>query len=117
MKQNFSLFLLFLLAFVILGSFTTYAQETDANDAADKEIIEELKSHQELNLNEDKTLISEPELKSSPAHSAKEVPVSTKTAKPKSDKANPEKEEEDALSFNFLFYIIQKFKISDIVDE
>jgi hypothetical protein len=117
MKKNFLPFLLFLSAFVVLGSFTAYAQETDANDAEEKEIIEELKSHQELNLNEDKTLISEPELKSSPAHSTKEVPASVKTSKQKSDKTNPEKEEEDALSFNFLFYIIQKFKISDIVDE
>jgi len=26
-------------------------------------------------------------------------------------------EDEDALSFNFLYYIIQKFKISDLIDE
>jgi hypothetical protein len=116
MKQNFLPFLLFLLAFVVLGGFTAYAQESDATDNEDKEIIEELKSHQELNLNEDKTLISEPELKSSPAHPPKDA-SSAKAPKAKSDKANSENEEEDALSFNFLFYIIQKFKISDIVDE
>jgi hypothetical protein len=27
------------------------------------------------------------------------------------------KEDDDALSFNFLYYIIQKFKISDLIDE
>jgi len=33
--------------------------------------------------------------------------------KPKSEKF-PDKEDDDALTFNFLYYIIQKFKISDI---
>ena len=28
-----------------------------------------------------------------------------------------EKEEENALSFNFLFYMIQKFKMSDLIDQ
>jgi hypothetical protein len=68
-----------------------------------------------LNLHEDKTLISEPEQKSAIHHPAsKENTPSAKTTRPKS---NPEKDEdEDALSFNFLYYIIQKFKYSDIVD-
>ncbi len=32
-------------------------------------------------------------------------------------KASPVKDDDDAMSFNFLYYIIQKFKISDLVDE
>ena len=34
----------------------------------------------------------------------------------KADAATKAKPEEDALSFNFLYFIIQKFKVSDIVD-
>ena len=34
------------------------------------------------------------------------------------DKSNdPKTEEDDAMSFNFLYYIIQKFKFSDLIDE
>jgi hypothetical protein len=114
MKQNFSPFLIFLFALGILAGFTAHAQEVDPVNNNEKEIKEELNSHPELNLNEDKTLIIEPEQKSTLNHPAsKETTPSSKT-KPKT---NPEKDEdEDALSFNFLYYIIQKFKYSDIVD-
>jgi hypothetical protein len=114
MKQNFSPFLIFLFAFGILAGFTAHAQEVDPVNNDEKEIKEELSSHPELNLNEDKTLIIEPEQKSTLNHpTSKETAPSSKT-KPKT---NPEKDEdEDALSFNFLYYIIQKFKYSDIVD-
>jgi hypothetical protein len=37
----------------------------------------------------------------------------SKSTKP----ANAAKKEDHALSFNFLYYIIQKYKISDIVDD
>jgi hypothetical protein len=33
-----------------------------------------------------------------------------------SDAAKNEAQDDDVLSFNFLYYIIQKFKMSDIVD-
>jgi hypothetical protein len=80
----------------------------------EKEIKEELSSHPELNLNEDKTLIAEPEQKLMLNHPAPKETTSSSKTKPKT---NPEKDEdEDALSFNFLYYIIQKFKYSDIVD-
>lgn len=45
-----------------------------------------------------------------------------KTVKPapktpdKVQKEDPKKREQDPLSFNFLFYIIEKFKLSDIVE-
>ena len=115
MKQNFSPFLIFLFAFGILAGLTADAQEVDPVNNDEKEIKEELSSHPELNLHEDKTLISEPEQKATLNHPiTKEATPSAKTTRPKS---NPEKDEdEDALSFNFLYYIIQKFKYSDIVD-
>ncbi len=52
----------------------------------------------------------------------KEVVLDSLAIKPnpigsgKADAANKAKPEEDALSFNFLYFIIQKFKVSDIVD-
>jgi hypothetical protein len=116
MKQNFSPILVFLFALGILAGFTAQAQEDSPVNNEEKEIREELNNHPELNLNEDKTLISEPDQKPSSSTSTKEATHPAKVSKTKSDKAHPEKGEEDALSFNFLYYIIQKFKISDIVD-
>ncbi len=115
MKQNFSPFLIFLFVVGILAGFAAHAQEIDPANNNEKEIKEELSSHPELNLNEDKILISEPEQKSTLNHTtSKETAPFVKTTKPKT---NPEKDEdEDALSFNFLYYIIQKFKYSDIVE-
>ena len=83
-------------------------------------------NNQELNYNdEDKTLIFEPDVKSlkqtpSESHQTTSiVPSKGKTLdsnKQTSNNANT-KEGEDALSFNFLYYIIQKYKGSDIVDQ
>jgi hypothetical protein len=79
--------------------------------------------HPELNLSDDKTLLfeQEPKPKTSPDslsfHSAKSSAISSSALKLKSDNKHPEKDEEDALSFNFLYYIIQEFKITDLVDE
>jgi hypothetical protein len=83
-------------------------------------------NNQELNFNdEDKTLIFEPDAKSA-KQTPSELHQSTATVPPKgknleaskqgSNNANT-KEGEDALSFNFLYYIIQKYKGSDIVDQ
>ena len=41
------------------------------------------------------------------------IPKTSDTARSGSDAS---KEDDDVLSFNFLYYIIQKFKMSDIVD-
>ena len=41
-----------------------------------------------------------------------------RAAKPDAQKSNrKENQEEDALSFNFLYYMIQKFKLSDLIDQ
>jgi hypothetical protein len=71
-------------------------------------------------LREEKPLLYEPDGKSSVQ---KEQPVinqatfKTKGKNSEPSKSTNSKTEEDALSFNFLYYIIQKFKISDIVDQ
>lgn len=38
------------------------------------------------------------------------------TAKKPADKSSAKKNDEDALSFNFLYYLIQKFKVSDLIE-
>lgn len=42
--------------------------------------------------------------------------VSKSIEKPQKDAEKAQKQEEDPLSFNFLYYIIEKFKLSDIVE-
>jgi hypothetical protein len=79
-------------------------------------------SHQELNLGEDKVLLIEHSTHSSQSKdtvqtAARPAAVSAKASRPDTHKAGPkEREGEDALSFNFLYYMFQKFKMSDLVD-
>ena len=104
-----------------LLSFASFAQEEglpsyELQDA----------NNQELNINnEDKTLIYEQDLKTS-KHTSSESQQNTTTvpSKGKILDSNKQaasntntKEGEDALSFNFLYYIIQKYKGSDIIDQ
>lgn len=115
MQHKLSHILTITLAFVGLIVYSAQAQEAIQNETQEKE-IKELSSHPELNLEDDKTLIYESEQQkpiNQPASKESVSPV--KSSKPKSDKTTAEKEE-DALSFNFLYYIFQKFKYSDIVD-
>ncbi len=115
-KLKFSLALF--LATCLLGYKATAQDEGQSNP----EFQELNQQHPELNLNEDKTLLMDADLKAPkiqsnnhevavPANSPKNKPDTS--AKPSSN----EKTEEDPLSFNFLYFIIQKFKISDIVDD
>lgn len=117
MKLNLS-HLLALVTFVLTVSTVNSAS---AQDGAPVNEYPELSPLQDPTVKEDKPLLYEPEGKSAqkeqtvnttPTTSAKQK---TKTAEPSKTAAS--KSEEDALSFNFLYYIIQKFKISDIVDQ
>jgi hypothetical protein len=117
MKVNLS-HLLALVTFILTVAAVSSAAAQDG--APVNEIPELGPLYQDPNSKEDKPLLYEPEGKSS----QKEQPVNTPTATPLKAKAKtaepakaPSKTEEDALSFNFLYYIIQKFKISDIVDQ
>jgi hypothetical protein len=117
--------LIFLLSVMVglgLLSLPVFAQEESQGNAE----IQELSSHQELNLNDDKTLIMDAadvkpgkvtsivrDTPSTPqGNNAKKLEQQQKPSGSTGDKAK-----EDPLSFNFLYYIIQKFKISDIMDE
>jgi hypothetical protein len=89
--------------------------------------MQELKQQQHaefLNLEDDKTLIMEVDSKTgkiiSPSTSSKDNSNTSTTSQGKSktdSKSNTAKEKEDPLNFNFLYFIIQRFKISDIVDD
>ncbi|NOT75077.1 MAG: hypothetical protein HOP08_09130 [Cyclobacteriaceae bacterium] len=81
-------------------------------------------AHREFNLDEDKALIYDHSSHSNTVRdsTAQVMPKITpslpiKIAKPEGKNNVKEKEETDALSFNFLYYFIQKFKMSDLIDQ
>ena len=105
-----------LIGFLLLGVYNLRAQEENFYSPEQQE----LKQHPELNLDDDKTLIMEGDQ----TKTAKAMPSNGKDSngnqvkKTEANKtANKEKAEEDPLNFNFLYFIIQRFKISDIVDD
>ena|SRR6185295_12349411 len=75
--------------------------------------------HREFNLNEDKILIydrSHSTVKDSVQLLQRTIPAhSTKAVRP--DASKSKEAEDDALSFNFLYYMLQKFKLSDLIDQ
>jgi hypothetical protein len=115
MKINFTYLAVFAVGLFLLCAISASAQDdlpiTNYQDP----------NLQELNLNEDKTLIYEPSegkslrtIQSMGRDTIKSAPAVKGKA---NDLKKPGTKTEDALSFNFLYYIIQKFKISDIVDQ
>lgn len=113
-------FSLSILLAALLLSLRTSAQEGGGAEA------QELNSHPELNLGDDKTLIMEGDAKTTKVSQGRDTNAISNAAtnnakkqeqqKPSSNPAN-DKTQEDPLSFNFLYFIIQKFKFSDIVDD
>jgi hypothetical protein len=59
--------------------------------------------------NQEAVVIRDAELKNA-------KPVAKTIEKPQKEDEKVQKEEDDPLSFNFLYYIIEKFKFSDIVE-
>lgn len=75
-------------------------------------------THRELNLDEDKTLIYDHPSHLSTVRDSSRTTLIVPAKILKQDKnSRKEKDEEDALSFNFLYYMIQKFKMSDLIDQ
>jgi hypothetical protein len=105
--------LIVLMACLSQSVHTAQAQEEVGNDPEEKE-LKELNNHPELNLNDDKVLILDIDQSRQPTSTPQKEKEVVSTPKPKPAKSSPE--EEEPLSFNFLYYIIQKFKYSDIVD-
>lgn len=97
---------------VILLSYSTQAQEeTQFIEGPDP-------THREINFNEDKTLIYDQPghttVVRDTVHQSSRPMIKTKPEQPKESQKG--KNEGDALNFNFLYYMIQKFKLSDLVD-
>lgn len=120
-RENMNSKFPYILAVCTVGCVILFSQETLAQDGAYFPHNFQEPSYQELNLNEDKSLIYDVNegkpLRSTPKNIQRDS-TSINSAKPKANrKSYNEKKEEDPLSFNFLYYIIQKYKISDIVDQ
>jgi hypothetical protein len=118
MKLNFSYLLAFgivLMLTCLLGATPAMAQEEGIPGYELQDPV-----HPGINT-EEKTLLVDPENRSVktvrdttivPSRSV--IRKSSSSAKPA---GMPKNESEDPLSFNFLYYIIQKFKSSDIIDQ
>ena len=112
------------IVFISFLSLTSFAQDEGQTSNELQDV-----NHQELNLNDDdRALIYEHETKAgkntpNEAHQNSVVnPAKTKISESHKATAVPNnnsntKDGDDALSFNFLFYIIQKYKFSDIIDQ
>jgi hypothetical protein len=116
MKPNFSHFLGFTIILFTLVILSANAQEGIPGNE-----IPDLNFHPELQ--DEKPLLFEPDRSTSnnekTIQGKEQLIADPKSSKSKSGDSskNPaiQPSEDDALSFNFLYYIIQKFKISDIV--
>jgi hypothetical protein len=111
MKLKFSY--LFSLGMLSLMAGVAYAQE---GSQGPEELVPPFV---ETSSKEDKPLIYEPEGKAPNNQQPATAPASTGKPKSKTMDAskNATKPEDDALSFNFLLHIIQKFKSSDVIGE
>jgi len=118
MKATISHFLGLTFLLLTLACFSAVAQEgIPNNEIPDFSLYPELK--------EEKPLLFEPD-KSSSSYERTSQGREQFISSPKSNRSKAvgegskgavTKPEDDALSFNFLYYIIQKFKISDIVEQ
>lgn len=112
MKVKYSILLVIPLVALLL-SFSAQAQE-------ETPVVEGPEPfHREINFNEDRTLIYDhPSQNSTVIRDTLHVaprPINRAT-KPESPKEASKTHNDDALSFNFLYYMIQKFKLSDLID-
>ncbi len=101
------------LAAVFLLNFSVEAQD----ELPIRETLDP--NHQETTLDEDKTLMYEhPGHTSTVKDSVPRIfPIQTIKPLKADNHKSIHKDEEDALSFNFLFYMFQKFKMSDWIDQ
>ncbi|HEV8512578.1 MAG TPA: hypothetical protein VGQ59_04860 [Cyclobacteriaceae bacterium] len=104
-----------------LAGLKAIAQDDGQPVQSVQEVQELNQQHPELNLNDDKTLLMDADVKASKNQNQPNTHDAGNANRNKSDgstKPSPnDKTEEDPLSFNFIYFIIQKFKTSDIVDD
>ncbi len=122
MKVNILPFvLLFALVGLVSPSLSVQAQDKGLSP---NELLDP--NHSELSVSDDKALPVDHESKpkvagrDSSMMNSKLPTLTNPVSKSKSAEhktAASKDEDDDALSFNFLYYIIEKFKISDLIDE
>ncbi|HLZ17341.1 MAG TPA: hypothetical protein VKQ08_09890 [Cyclobacteriaceae bacterium] len=115
MKLKFSI------AVLLVGCFAGFVTQAQDESQPAQEVQEFNQQHPDLNLGEDKTLLMDTDIKAPKSTSTtREANALVNNPKSKPDNSarpsSSEKTDEDPLS-NFLYFIIQKFKISDIVDD
>jgi hypothetical protein len=117
MKVKFSNVQVFFIGILLGSALPALAQDGMPTQGPSE--AKEINVHPELNANDDKTFVFESaDVKpngTANATVAKEVVLPKAKSKPAEVKAG-EKEEQDPMAFNFLYYLIQKFKFSDMVD-
>ncbi len=115
MKVSFSHLLATLTIILSVSAVSAvFAQEGDSLN----EIPELNAGYSDPDLQEEKPLLYEPDGKTTVQKDLSPVQQTKINGKKlESTKTANSKQEDDALSFNFLYYIIQTFKVSDIVDQ
>lgn len=118
MKPNFSHFLGFTIMLMTLVFFSANAQEgIPNNEIPDPNFNPELQGEKPLLFEPEKSTSNSEKITSLPKGEIISTSKSGKSKVGEASKVSAAKPEDDALSFNFLYYIIQKFKISDIVEQ
>ncbi len=101
--------------FLFLSSSTVFGQESSSNPL---ENIESVKAQQYTSGHDNVKDVSSSSYRTASADSTYSSAQTTREGETRDAENSEAKEnEEDVLSFNFLYYIIQKFKMSDIVDK
>jgi len=123
MKVNYK-YIFISFSLILIGSllsstaFAQFENEPSGNELKDLNLYPDYNA-----AGDDKLLIYEHEHRSTyrgtrdSIHTKSGIPSTAKNKSTETVKASSANKEDDALSFNFLYYIIQKFKISDLVDE
>lgn len=118
MKPNFSHFLGFTIMLITLAFFSASAQEgIPNNEIPEPNFYPELQGEKPLLFEPEKSTSNSEKINTLPKGEITSTPKSGRSKSGETPKNSAVKPEDDALSFNFLYYIIQKFKISDIVEQ
>jgi len=117
MKVNFSQLLAILTLVLVVSAVNSVSAQEGAPVNETPELNPPILT--DSNTREEKPLLYEPEGKTNNQKEQTIIAPSPSKSKGKNAEAtkSPAAKTDEALSFNFLYYIIQKYKISDIVDQ
>lgn len=109
------LYFIVFFGFVFLNSSTTFGQESSSNPL---ENIESVKAQQYTEGHDNVKNVTSSSYRSTSSDTTYlNLQVAQEEEAREAQSSEAKENEEDVLSFNFLYYIIQKFKMSDIVDK